>query len=74
MHNENEQLFFDRIIPFANNAWARGDHVFQDFASYFSLHYFPIIGTLYPIYLYYLVYGFQIQHYVIFCVKFLSFV
>ena len=73
-YNEDEQLFFDRIISSAKNAWERGGHVLQDFASYFSSQYFPIIGTLYPIYSHYLVYRFQTQHYVILCVKFLSFV
>ena len=46
-HNEDEQLFFDRIISSVKNAWECGGHVLQDFASYFSSHYFPIIGTLY---------------------------
>ena len=58
-HNEDEQLFFDRIIFTAKNAWDRGGQILQDFASYFSSHYFPIIGTSYPIYSYYLVYIFK---------------
>ena len=57
-HNEDEQLFFDRIIFTVKNAWDRGGQVLQDFASYFSSHYFLIIGTSYTIYSYYLVYIF----------------
>ena len=57
-HNEDEQIFFDRIISTAKHAWDRGGQVLQNFANYFSSHYFPIIGTLYPIYSYYLVYIF----------------
>ena len=34
-HKEDEQLFFDRIISCAQNAWEQGGHVLQDFAEYF---------------------------------------
>ena len=57
-HNEDEQLFFDRIISIAKNAWDRRGQVLQNFANYFSSHYFPIIGTSYPIFSYHLVYIF----------------
>ena len=40
-HKEDEPLFFDRIIFSAKIAWKRGDHVLQDFASFFS-HYFQL--------------------------------
>ena len=34
------------------NAWERGGYVLQNFESYFSSHYFPIISILYSLYSY----------------------
>jgi hypothetical protein len=53
-HKEDEQLFFDRIISYAKNAWKYGGHVLQDFAEDFFSYYFSIIGILYYLYSYYL--------------------
>ena len=46
-YKKDEQLFFDRVISCAKNAWEHDNHVLQDFAQYFSSRYFLIIGTLY---------------------------
>ena len=43
---EEPQLLYNRIIACAKQAWERGGVILQEFAAYFSMHYFSIIGNI----------------------------